>query len=326
MATEVPGEDIAAWQANWNVPKETLDEVVRCATGSGPRSNERILEGHENEVHDVVTRDGQRVIVRVAWRPGRAFERERWPMEAARRVGIPVPEILLIEHTTLDDVAVSFNVQQWMPGLPIHRLRSRATDDELSRLTREAGRLLASLHTIEPSGRGPIGPDGAVDLTLADDRTAGDDLIERTAWLVGNGVDRVMAEQALAVVMGNASLLDAAPVRLTHGDWTVANLLAEGDSITAVVDWGGGGGDPASEFKGWDFWSNYGPTALHILLAGYIDGGGTVDEDFERRRLLHRIANMQDAMSHFIGTSRPDLLAKAIGDLQSALEAARGLL
>lgn len=223
-----PAEDIAAWQSDWNLPANVLDDVVRRATGSRVARDERILEGHENEVHDVVTVNGQGVIVRIARRPGRAFERELWPMEAARGVGIPVPEMLLVEHTTLDDQPVSFNVQERMPGVPIHRLRPSLPGEDVMGLTRQAGRLLASLHGIEPAGRGPIGPDGAVDLTLGRGHSSTDDLPQRTEYLVSQGVDRALAEEAQAVVLDNARLLDAAPIRLTHGDWTVANILAEG--------------------------------------------------------------------------------------------------
>lgn len=103
-------EDIAAWQADWNVPEHALDEVVQRATGSGVAEHTRILDGHENEVHAVVTRDGRSVIVRIAWRPGPAFEREIWPMAAARRARLPVPDMLLVEHAQLEDREVSFNV------------------------------------------------------------------------------------------------------------------------------------------------------------------------------------------------------------------------
>jgi len=63
---DVPDEDIAAWQADWNIPPSVLDDIVKRAVGSGVAGDERILEGHGNEVHDVVTGDGHEVVVRIA--------------------------------------------------------------------------------------------------------------------------------------------------------------------------------------------------------------------------------------------------------------------
>ena len=51
-------EDIAAWQAGWNLPFEVLEDLVRRATGSAVIREERILEGHGNEVHSVLTGAG----------------------------------------------------------------------------------------------------------------------------------------------------------------------------------------------------------------------------------------------------------------------------
>lgn len=58
-------EDVAAWQADWNTPAEVLDAFVRRAAGSSVVLDERILEGHGNEVHAVTTADGQDLIVRI---------------------------------------------------------------------------------------------------------------------------------------------------------------------------------------------------------------------------------------------------------------------
>lgn len=328
MVAERVDEDIAAWQANWNVPYALLDEVVRQATGSGLVLDERILEGHSSEVHGVVTEEGQRIIVRVAWRSGPVFERERWPMEAARLAGLPVPEVILIEHTTLHGEGVSFNVQSRLSGSSIYRLVSTLTDVDLSRLTRQAGRLLAAVHSIETAGRGPINASGKVDASLAthpEDSTEG--LAERTPYLVDHGVDRELAEQAARIVLGRRELLDQAPVCLVHGGWSLANLVCDGNSITGVVDWeGAGGGDPTLDLTQWDFWHDRGPTATESLMVGYREAGGSTDEDFESRRLVRRIANLHDAASHFIFTNRPDLVDRAIVDLRAVLGRAQGML
>lgn len=325
MSAAAPGEDIAAYQADWNLPPGVLAGVVRRATGAGLASQERILDGHSCEVHGVLTEDGRALIVRVAWRPGPIFEREAWPIAAARRVGLPTPEVLLTEHTNLEGQAVSFNVQQRLPGLLIHRLRRRLSDADLETLTRQAGGYLAALHAISIPGPGPIGPTGRLDPSLATDR---DDIIEglaeRSGYLIERGIDRVLVEGAAGVVMDHVELLRGAPVRLIHGDWSLANLLSDGRSITGVVDWEGArGGDPTCDLTSWDQWHDSGPTATRILLEAYEEAGGVLDDCFPQRRLVRRIADLHHAAVHFIATERPDLLAPVLSNLESKLQEAR---
>ena len=83
-------EEIAAWQADWNLPPIELNRVVRKATGAGVERSERIYEGHGHEVHEVTTKSAEAVIVRVAWRAGPAFDRETWPTAAGQSAGVPL--------------------------------------------------------------------------------------------------------------------------------------------------------------------------------------------------------------------------------------------
>lgn len=191
-------------------------------------------------------------------------------------------------------------------------------------MTREAGRHLAALHAVSPPGRGPIAPSGVTDTSLGPMRRAGGEAMrKRSEELLAKGVSRSLVERTEALILDGEDVLEAAPDSLVHGDWTVANLLGVAGSISGVIDWGGaGGGDPAGDFVGWEFWSDHGPTSLEKLLAGYVEGGGNTDGAFERRRLLHRVNNLHDAMSHFLFTNRGDLLDEATTALDAALAAA----
>ena len=109
----------------------------------------------------VRTTDGHDVVVRVCHRPGCGFDRERWPIEAARRVGIPVAEILLVEHGVDDrGEPISLSVQRRLPGSSMWRRCDDLPDDVVELLTRQAGELLARLHAIDAPNDGPIAPDG----------------------------------------------------------------------------------------------------------------------------------------------------------------------
>ena len=64
------------------------------ATGQEPARSEKIVGGYQNEVHCIETRQSLYWKDQAAWR----FEQEAWGMEACRAVGVPVPEILLLER------------------------------------------------------------------------------------------------------------------------------------------------------------------------------------------------------------------------------------
>jgi aminoglycoside phosphotransferase (APT) family kinase protein len=315
-------EDIAAWQADWNIPPSELDDVVKRAIGSGVATDERILEGHGNEVHGVVTGDGHEVVVRIAWRPGPVFESEWWPIQAARDAGLAAPEVLLVDHGCLAGRPVSIQVQRRLPGRSLFRLFPHLPDAVLLRLTRQAGQLLAALHSIRTRAPGFVGPDGRVD---EGSRPRGDAVVAAVErgldFLIANGCDRGLLEAATDAVVGGAELLNRAPVTLVHGDWRTTNVLSDGTSITGIVDWEGArGGDPAFDFVVWSVRSRDHATATEALVGAYREAGGSTDGDFDLRRRLYLIADRLSALGHFTVTGRPELLAIARADLRSALD------
>ena len=317
-------EEIAAWQADWNLPPAELARVVRKATGSSVDGSERILEGHGHEVHAVATSSGEGVVVRVAWREGPAFDRERWPTAAARAAGVPAPRQLLIEHTAVGGRPVSIDVQERLPGSSIARALPTLEDARLRSLTDQAGELLAAVHAIQVDGAGALDDQGRVDSSLGGTWSPERDLAHRSTELAAHGVDPALVERADEARRRLPAMIDRAPACLVHGDWTLANLLTDGERITGVVDWeGAGGGDPASELRGWDLWHDAGPTSSDRLLEAYGRAGGPLDEDFAHRRVLHRLANLLDALSHFLFTKRDDLLSRATEELQITLRQAQ---
>jgi aminoglycoside phosphotransferase (APT) family kinase protein len=326
--TDDDAEDIAAWQASWNTPAEVLDTVVRRAVGSGIALDERLLEGHGNEVHAITTADGQDLVVRIGHRVGASFESESWPISAARSAGLPVPQTLLVDRAEIDGKHVPVQVQQRVPGRPVHRLFDELPDEDLTTLTIKAGRLLAALHGIRPPGVGPIDPQGNTDETWPPPSNAMvAAMVERNRQLAHQGFERALLDAPLEAVTANVELLDEAPVSLIHGDWRTTNVLSDGTSITGIVDWEGSrGGDPAFDFAGvWTVRSRSGPTSTETLMRGYSAGGGLIDDRFTLRRCLYRIADLHSALGHFVVTHRPDLLELAMTDLLSALGQFRAL-
>lgn len=137
-------------------------------------------------------------------------EREAIAQRLAGSAGIPVPAVLgygaLGEHG--EHAAL---VMEWSPGQPAaHHLRqdpSRAFDTG-----REMGRVLGTIHAIPAPGDVAFPPAGA--------------------WIdwAGDYAGELRPRLQAAVIGGEAS-------RLLHMDFHLANVLMEGSSVSAVLDW-----------------------------------------------------------------------------------------
>ena len=304
--------EIRAYHAQWNTPPHVVDGFVRRATGGGVEVAERWFEGHGNEVYMVRTAGGHDVVVRICHRPGRAFDRELWPIEAARRVGIPVAEILLVDHGTDDNGdPVSFSVQRRLPGVSMWRCCDDLPVDVVEGLTGQAGELLAQLHAVDAPNDGPIAPDGTPGGPEMQGPEADDNLRKlrlNVAYAAEHGIGAREAETAMELISRFAVVLERPfPPKLIHGDWRITNLLVVDSAISGVVDWeGGGGGDPSKDFPEWDVWSDDGPTRSELLFDGYRAAGGRVDDDLQVRRICRRAASYIGAIAATVSMGRLD--------------------
>ncbi len=139
------------------LPVEILEEVVGEATGSVTEVKEKILKGEANQVFDITTKDRQQIIARVAKSEEPQFLQEQWAIEQCRRVGVPVPEIMLIRHFTLDSGLYSVCIQKKLEGDTLERGdidMNSLGESELKGLMFQAGEVLSKIHSSEePCGR-----------------------------------------------------------------------------------------------------------------------------------------------------------------------------
>src|SRR5579863_3885813 len=103
---------------NWNTPPSLINEYVRKATGSAIAQASRVVLGLDNEVYVVTTTSHHPLIVRISHKEHSRFEGERWALNAARKVGVPTPHVLLIEQAAYDDTTVTFCIEERLPGKP----------------------------------------------------------------------------------------------------------------------------------------------------------------------------------------------------------------
>jgi len=272
-------EDELRWKeqlhAGWTTPAEVIDPLVRRACGSAVGARSRIVGGEGNEVWSITTRSGEDLILRISH--AGTYAAEQWATEQARRMGIPAPEILLVDDAVpVGDPGAAGPTQGaiWIHRA-IHGQPLGTVEDEraVRRLTAQAGELLARLHVVSTSGYGRIDAQGRGQLD--DSAAAG-----FSAYLASEWNDRA-AHAALvhgisrADVDGAAALLEAyrhvwTRPHLLHGDWLPEHVLVRDDAVVGIIDFGNArSGDPAYDIAYWQFFWDADRYPTAALLAGY---------------------------------------------------------
>ena len=189
---------------------------------------------------------------------------------AARRGGVPVPELL--DARRRDD-GMAFMVLEAIDGETIARKIQR--DDEYAaarpRLVADVGHALAKIHALDPAGVGGL--------------EATDQLAYYTDVLASLGQPHPVLE------LVHNWLVDHRPTSertcIVHGDFRLGNVIVGPDGLRAVIDWELAHlGDPMEDLgwlcvKAWRF-GGVPPVAglggYDELFAAYEDaGGGAVD-------------------------------------------------
>jgi aminoglycoside phosphotransferase (APT) family kinase protein len=141
---------------------------------------------------------------------------------------LPIPEAIGLHVREHEGEREAWLVTSRLPGEPLQLVLERTRDaDERSRWYAAVGELAATIHaTSIPDALRPDGPSGWFERVLRRARRAGDRVRQLLARL-----DRDRPPDT--------------PETLIHGDFTLDNVLAHGDRVTGVIDWGGAGpGDP----------------------------------------------------------------------------------
>jgi aminoglycoside phosphotransferase (APT) family kinase protein len=198
-----------------------------------------------NETLRVELRNGLGVVVRIARHAVPWFADEGYISAQARRIGVPSPEVLGVEHMDYDGELLSFSIQRLLPGRTLDDLAGELPETDLERLVMDAGELLARVHRIVPDRgmRHEIQPPD-------------ESFVGRVARVIGQtfGPAAVTVVERAADFLREEVRTRPAPVlSLTHGDWVPKNFLIDGGSIVGVIDWEfAGSAAPAFDMARWE--------------------------------------------------------------------------
>jgi aminoglycoside phosphotransferase (APT) family kinase protein len=285
---------LATMHAQFLTPNEILREVVRKGTGQDFTTKLKIIAGEVSEVYDITLQDTTHVILRISRSSYPNFQQEKWAIEQVKKIGVPVPEILLVTYLTVDQEELSFCLMNKVEGEPLERGKidfSVLTQAERKFYTIKAGEILSKIHSIQTHGIGWIIGEGKAEYETAD-ALFGDVDKKQKHWYEIAELEKVTKQEmdsAFAIIHDLRKDYMTVTPRLNHGDFGHKHVMVKDKRITAILDWGGVRSDtPIYDFASWDYWfGNYIPTAW--LKEGYQDKtlfGGDFEPILHRLRVL----------------------------------------
>src|SRR5829696_1899991 len=108
MTTEIIRKRHAAYQTS----EQVIFDLAERASGQQATAREKIVRGYDSEVYLVHTRNNSDMVVRIRHHGGAPFADEAWAIAQCRDVGVPVPDVLLVETIDIDGIKREVMVQR----------------------------------------------------------------------------------------------------------------------------------------------------------------------------------------------------------------------
>ena len=289
---------------------ELAAAIVRQVGNKPTATREIVGLGSVNHVFVVGTPSGEEWVVRFCRDPSDIdkYDEESWCLLAARRCGVPVPELIAVGE--LD--GVRYIVQSFVEG-------ENADSHRSPELWRTLGRYACMVNDIPMASSAPQGLFGRFGRDpVRDWRAHVEYNLEQLGSddpLIRLNVYAPSQEQALRACI--ESLHDRIDrFGLTHGDLVPRNVLLPGAGPATVIDWGSASVGPAPfldylRIASDDDHEGFSPADLEAFAEGYgfrIDRVVRLAEDIN---LLSRIDLVRWALDHQRLDRLPEIVSKA---------------
>jgi aminoglycoside phosphotransferase (APT) family kinase protein len=235
-------------------------------------------------------------------------------------VGVPAPEVLLLEMLTIEGHPREVMVQRRVLGRALSEIEGDLTPDQRAMIWRQAGAVLGAIHSIGVGGFYKHHPDGSWD--FPDWKSVSEQsIIDRTSekpLLIQAGFRADEVDRLLRMLAdGQALFEDEQPV-LCHGDFLPGHLFVDDDlKLCGVLDFGEfQGGGPILDF------ANLSRACPDVDLAWLQRGYGNphlFDGTFPARLQATKIGLLIGNLAHFIQQGNAQAAAPMIAGLHEVL-------
>jgi len=224
-----PNAAVRALHAAVSTPTAVLSSLVRRATGGELDQVERIVDGYENEVYRVRTTEQHDVMVRIARFEGSPAksEGESLAIEKARAVGVPAPEVLLLDTLRIDDGSFPVMVQRTVPGLPLGAVYDTLATQQRQQVLGEIGDLIARLSHLPMDADWVPGTSSGI-VTRQGDRDR----------VVAGGFPPGEFDRMIGLLQEYVGQLHREHSVLCHGDLGPKHVYIDNDRVSGVIDFG----------------------------------------------------------------------------------------
>lgn len=259
---------------------EPFDENAQSSTGNVNSARVGKLE------------DGTEVIIRCHPKgvANGYFHVESLVARLANENGIPAYKTFLI-HDLENENDIAFQVIEKIKGDTVKKYLAENPEQD-DKMAYEMGKMMSKLHQIKVDGFGPFDNEVAKEgrlkakySNIKDAVCAG--LEENVQRLIENKIINDEKGKKILDVFNNTTLLDEEEAVLVHNDFADWNLLTDGKSISAVLDWDECvGGTAIEEIACWSVFFKI--ERLNKFLEGYFEGKEK-PKQFEEKLLLYRL-------------------------------------
>jgi aminoglycoside phosphotransferase (APT) family kinase protein len=216
-------------------------------------------------------------------------------------VGVPVPEVLLVETIDIDGIKREVMVQRRVPGHALSEIERELTAQQRAAIWRHAGAALGAIHSISVGGFYKRHSDGSWDFPTWDSISK-QSIIDRASekpLLLQAGFRADEVDQLIQRLEAGQALFEGQQPVLCHGDFLPGHLFFDQDlSLSGVIDFGEfQGGGPIVDF------ANLSMSCPDVDLGWLQSGYGSpnlFDQTFSARLQVAKLGAQIGYLAHYI--------------------------
>jgi aminoglycoside phosphotransferase (APT) family kinase protein len=290
-------------------------------TASEPVSCFRIAEGIDSQVYAARFADSSPGLIVKIQRAEEDLDQEAWALNAAAKVGVPVPEVVHIGTLTYESQPVRYLIETEVRGRSLSTRVSTLTSAERQAAFEQIGVVLARLHQLEVGGFWKRQTTGQWDFPTWEAVMASTLKDRKAEWreLQPAGFTAAQAEQVFAGIARYATEFPCATPVLCHGDLLPEHVYFDDTGrVSAVIDFGMySGGDPVGDLA--VIRMAVDPVDFDAVLRGY-SPGAALDPSFQLHLHLALLTTQVGYLLHHMRLpDHPDVAGYAAG-LRSTLD------